>query len=141
MLTEQGLYKKLKEKQKADGEVVVEKSSSALLIPDVLSGHADATIAYIKDTVATRKDIDIIKIESPLNLAIQPFSIARTSVHKHLVRRLFARVAGAKDSFEKAGFRFRLGVDQEESGDAEQQLPAAPTPEVEAASTSETNAS
>jgi hypothetical protein len=141
MLAEQGLYEKLKEKQKMDGEVVVEKSSSALLIPDVISGHADATIAYITDTIATRRDIDIIKIESPLNLAIQPFSIARTSVHKHLVRRLFARVADAKDSFEKAGFRFRLGVDQEESGDAEQQSPAVPTPEVEAASTSETNAS
>lgn len=141
MLAEQGLYEKLKEKQKMDGEVVVEKSSSALLIPDVVSGHADATIAYITDTVATRKDIDIIKIESPLNLAIQPFSIARTSVHKHLVRRLFARVADAKDSFEKAGFRFRLGVDQEESGDAEQQSPAVPTPDVDAASTSETNAS
>lgn len=141
MLAEQGLYEKLKEKQKTDGEVVVEKSSSALLIPDVVSGHADATIAYITDTVATQKGIDIIKIESPLNLAVQPFSIARTSVHKHLVRRLFARVADAKDSFEKAGFRFRLGVGQEGSGDASKESPAAPTPEVEAVSTSEANAS
>jgi molybdate transport system substrate-binding protein len=111
LLTDQGLYEKLKEKQKSDGEVVVEKSSSALLIPDVVSGHADATVAYITDTIATRNDIDIIKIESPLNMAIQPFSIARTSVHKHLVRRLFTRVSESKDSFEKAGFHFRLGVD------------------------------
>lgn len=141
MLAEQGLYEKLKEKQKTDGEVVVEKSSSALLIPDVVSGHADATIAYITDTVSVQGDIDIIRIESPLNLAIQPFSIARTSVHKHLVRRLFARVAEAKESFEKAGFRFRLGVDQEESGDAATPPTAPPTPDIGPASTSETSAS
>ena len=141
LLTEQGLYEKLKQKQKQDGEVVVEKSSSALLIPDVVAGHADATIAYITDTIATRKDIDIIPIKSPLNLAIQPFSIARTSVHKHLVRRLFARVSEAKDSFEAAGFRFRLGVDQEGSGDDPKESPASITPKVEDASPSETNAS
>jgi molybdate transport system substrate-binding protein len=141
LLTEQGLYDKLMEKQKQDGEVVVEKSSSALLIPDVVAGHADATVAYITDTIATRKDIDIIHIKSSLNLAIQPFSIARTSVHKHLVRRLFTRVSEGKDSFEAAGFRFRLGVDQEGSGDDSKGSPASITPEVEDASPSETNAS
>ncbi|NQV23607.1 MAG: molybdate ABC transporter substrate-binding protein [Rhodopirellula sp.] len=137
MLTEQGLYEKLKEKQKAEGEVVVEKSSSALLIPDVISGHADVTVAYITDTIATRNDIDIIRIDSPLNVAIQPFSIARTSVHKHLVRRLFDRVAAAKDSFESAGFRFRLGMVPDAGDDTSQQTPASSTPEPEDASASE----
>ncbi|MDA0807035.1 MAG: molybdate ABC transporter substrate-binding protein [Planctomycetota bacterium] len=141
LLTDQGLYEKLKEKQKSDGEVVVEKSSSALLIPDVVSGHADATVAYITDTIATRNDIDIIKIESPLNMAIQPFSIARTSVHKHLVRRLFTRVSESKDSFEKAGFHFRLGVDQEAKDDAPESSPASTTPEAGASSSSETSES
>lgn len=141
LLTDQGLYEKLKEKQKSDGEVVVEKSSSALLIPDVVSGHADATVAYITDTIATRNDIDIIKIESPLNMAIQPFSIARTSVHKHLVRRLFTRVSESKDSFEKAGFHFRLGVDQEAKGDAAESSPASTTPKADASSSSETSES
>lgn len=141
LLTAQGLYEKLKKKQKADGEVVVEKSSSALLIPDVISGHADATVAYITDTIATRKDIDIIPIESPLNVAIQPFSIARTSVHKHLVRRLFARVSESKDSFEKAGFRFRLGMDQEGSDGDKKKSPVSTTPKADDASSSETGAS
>ncbi|MDA1160764.1 MAG: substrate-binding domain-containing protein, partial [Planctomycetota bacterium] len=141
LLTDQGLYEKLKEKQKSDGEVVVEKSSSALLIPDVVSGHADATVAYITDTIATRNDIDIIKIESPLNMAIQPFSIARTSVHKHLVRRLFTRVSESKDSFEKAGFHFRLGVDQDAKADAPESSPASTTPEAGASSSSETSES
>lgn len=108
LLDEEGLYDKLLEKQKQEGEVVVEKSSSAMLIPDVAQGHVDATIAYITDTIAAKDEVDIIRIESTLNRAIQPFSIARTSVHKHLGRRLFDRIKGAKKSFEKAGFRFRL---------------------------------
>lgn len=141
LLTEQGLYDKLKEKQQQDGEVVVEKSSSALLIPDVISGHADATVAYITDTVAAGNDIDVIRIKSPLNVAIQPFSIARTSVHKHLVRRLFARVSEAKDSFEAAGFRFRLGVDQEGSDDDSNESPASATSKANDASASETSKS
>jgi len=141
LLTEQGLYEKLKAKQQQDGEVVVEKSSSALLIPDVISGHADATIAYITDTVAAGDDIDVIRIKSPLNMAIQPFSIARTSVHKHLVRRLFARVSEAKDSFEAAGFRFRLGVEQEGIEADSKRSPDSTTSRAEDSSASETSKS
>jgi hypothetical protein len=34
--------------------VVVEKSSSALLVPDVVTGHVDAAVAYITDVMANR---------------------------------------------------------------------------------------
>lgn len=141
LLSEQGLYEKLKEKQKQSGEVVVEKSSSALLIPDVISGHADATVAYITDTISAGNDIDVIKIKSPLNVAIQPFSIARTSVHKHLVRRLFAKVSEARDSFESAGFRFRLNMDQDQTGGNSKESAAPATSDVKDASASETSKS
>jgi molybdate transport system substrate-binding protein len=109
LLQAEGLYEKLKEKQARDGEVVVEKSSSALLIPDVTEGHTDAAIAYISDVLPNRDDIDIVRIESPLNVAIQPFSIAKTSDHKYLLRRLFKRIANSPEAFEAAGFGFRLG--------------------------------
>jgi molybdate transport system substrate-binding protein len=109
LLAHEELYEKLKAKQTADGEVVVEKPSSALIIPDVTAGHVDAGIAYITDAKANAHKVDIIHIDSKLNLAVQPFGIARTSVHKYLVRRLFARIADSKDEFEKAGFNFRLG--------------------------------
>ncbi|HUG19862.1 MAG TPA: molybdate ABC transporter substrate-binding protein [Planctomycetaceae bacterium] len=109
LLQSEGLYDKLKEKQTRDGEVVVEKSSSSMLIPDVTEGHADATIAYISDVLPNRDDVDIVRIESPLNMAIQPFSIARTSDHKYLLRRLFKRIANSPEAFESAGFHFRLG--------------------------------
>lgn len=114
LLSHEEIYEKLKEKQTADGEVVVEKASSALIIPDVTAGHVDAGIAYITDAQANAHKVDIIRIESKLNLAVQPFSIAKTSVHKYLVRRLFERIADSRDEFEKAGFNFRLDEKAEE---------------------------
>lgn len=108
LLAHEGLYEKLQEKQQQPGEVVVEKSSSALLVPDVLTGHVDAAVAYITDVMASRDRVDVVRIQSPLNVAVQPLSIARNSRHKHLVRRLFEKVAHSPQAFENAGFHFRL---------------------------------
>lgn len=108
MLQEEKLYKKLKAKQSQEGEVVVEKSSSAHLLPDVVSGNVDAAIAYVTDTIANQGDVDVIRIDSTKNLAIQPFSVANTSNNKQLSKRLFDRIAGAQEQFEKAGFHFRI---------------------------------
>lgn len=108
ILVRENLYEALKEKQNKTGEVVVEKSSSALLVPDVVTGHVDAAVAYITDVRANRDQVDIVRIESPLNKAVQPLSIAKTSEHKYLLRRLFQRVANSPEAFERAGFHFRL---------------------------------
>lgn len=109
MLESANLYQQLKDKQQTDGEVVVEKISSALLVPDVISGHVDAALVYISDFLPNRADIDIIRVTTTNNLAVQPFSIARTSDHKYLSRRLFRRIAESSAAFESAGFHFRLG--------------------------------
>jgi molybdenum ABC transporter molybdate-binding protein len=117
LLVKEGIYDRLKEKQQQEGEVVVEKSSSALLVPDVVTGHVDAAVAYITDVLANRDSVDIVRIASPMNMAIQPFSIAKTSDHKYLVRRLFRRIADSPEAFEDIGFHFRLNqdVDKEKS--------------------------
>ena len=114
LLVKEGLYDQLKDKQKQPGEVVVEKSSSALIVPDVVTGHVDAALAYMTDVKANLDTVDVVRFDSPLNLAIQPFSIAKTSDHKYLGRRLFRKIAESPEAFEKAGFHFRL--------------PAGPTP-------------
>lgn len=111
LLQEEGLYEQLLEKQDQEGEVVVFKSSSALLVPDVLTGSVDAAIAYITDVQSSLDEVDIIHVNSPRNLAIQPFSVARSSDHKYLVRRLFAAIADSQEKFEEAGFHFRLNED------------------------------
>lgn len=108
MLEREGLYDPLMAKQADPGEVVVEKPSSALLVPDVVTGHVDAAVAYITDVLANEDAIDVIRVASPLNRAIQPFSIARTSDHKYLVRRLYRRIADSPEAFERVGFHFRL---------------------------------
>lgn len=108
LLEEQGLYDQLLEKQQGDS-VVVEKSSSAHLVPDVVTGHVDAAVAYISDVLPNTDDVDFIRIDSPLSVAIQPFSIARTSDHKYLLRRLLKRIRNSPEAFESVGFRFRLG--------------------------------
>jgi len=115
MLEEEGLYSRLMEKQQQPGEVVVEKPSSALLVPDVVTGHVDAAIAYITDVLANEDEIDIVRFASPLNRAVQPFSIAKSSDHKFLSRRLFRLIASSPDAFESAGFHFRLGEETLES--------------------------
>ena len=111
LLVKEGLYDKLKEKQKQPGEIVVEKSSSALLVPDVVTGHVDAALAYITDVKANLDTIDVVRFDSPLNVAIQPFSIAKTSDHKYLGRRLFQKIAHSPRAFEQVGFHFRLPTD------------------------------
>ncbi len=112
LLVDAGLYDQLKAKQQRDGEVVVEKSSSALLVPDVVTGHVDAAVAYITDVMPNRDRVDVVRIQSPLNRAVQPLSIARSSQHKHLARRLFQRIAESPEAFEQVGFRFRgMGPD------------------------------
>lgn len=107
LLVHEGLYDKLKEKQNQPGEVVVEKSSSALIVPDVVTGHVDAALAYLTDVKANLDAVDVVRFDSPLNLAIQPFSIARSSDHKHLGRRLLDKLLASPAAFEQAGFHFR----------------------------------
>ncbi|MBT5019601.1 MAG: molybdate ABC transporter substrate-binding protein [Planctomicrobium sp.] len=109
MFQSENLYEKLKEKQTADGEVVVEKISSALLVPDVVTGHVDAAVVYITDALPNMDKIDTVRVETTQNVAIQPFSIAKTSEHKYLSRRLFRRISESGKEFEAAGFHFRLG--------------------------------
>jgi ABC-type molybdate transport system substrate-binding protein len=133
LLEKENIYGKLMEKQQQSGEVVVEKASSALLVPDVVAGAADAALAYITDTLANEDTIDVVKIDSPLNRAIQPYSIARTSDHKHLLRRLFKRIAASPEAFESAGFNFRLNKPpsdepQEEQKNSAPPVDAAPSP-------------
>lgn len=106
LLRQAGLYEALQEKQAQADEVVVEKSSSALIVPDVLTGHVDVAIAYRNDVIEHGDQVDVIQIDSPLTRAIQPLSIAKNSPHKQLVRRLYRQVEKAQSNFESVGFDF-----------------------------------
>jgi molybdenum ABC transporter molybdate-binding protein len=92
-----------------ENNVVTQTASSALLVPTISTGSADATLAYVTDTLKTAAQVDVIKIDSELALAIQPFSIANSSKQKHLSSRLFVAIANAQEDFERAGFTWKLG--------------------------------
>jgi ABC-type molybdate transport system substrate-binding protein len=112
LLQQSDLYDRLKEKQSQPGEVVVEKSSSALIVPDVITGHVDVAIAYRNDVQDHGDKVNVIKIDSPLTRAIQPLSIAKNSQHKNLLRRLYRQVEKAEKNFESVGFDFLLAAPQ-----------------------------
>jgi molybdenum ABC transporter molybdate-binding protein len=115
LLQQQGLYDALVEKQSQAAEVVVEKPSSALIVPDVVTGHVDVGVAYLTDVLAEQDRVDVIHIDAPQNVAIQPFSIARSSGRKHLARRFFVHLSRSREAFEALGFHFRLANDSASS--------------------------
>ncbi len=88
--------------------VVTQTATSAMLVPTVVTGSADAALAYRTDTLAERSRVDVVSIDSDAARAVQPFAISRISSHKQLVRRLLAHVARSKEIFEQAGFAWRL---------------------------------
>lgn len=117
LLQEQGLYDALIAKQSQPQEVVVEKPSSALIVPDVVTGHVDVGVAYLTDVLAERDRVDLIHIAVPLNVAVQPFSIARSSGRKQLARRFLAHLGASGGRFEELGFEFRLTTGAGRSGE------------------------
>jgi len=109
ILDRDGIYELLMQKQLDPGETVVEKSSSALLVPDVLTGHVDAAIAYLSDVMPNREKVDIVHFPAGNNVAVQPLSVASNSRHKQLLRRFYDAVYREATSFESKGFHFRQG--------------------------------
>ena len=104
LLEKEGLYEQLLQEN-----VVTQTATSAMLVPSVATGAADAALAYETDTLDERERLDVIRMDSPLAKAIQPYSIARSSEHKYLGRRLFERISQSRDVFESQGFHWRLG--------------------------------
>ena len=123
LLVAEGLYDALKDKQRTHGEVVVEFDSSANLVPQVTpigtEAPSDVAVAYITDVQANADRVDAIHIDSPLNKAVQPIAIAKSSMQKNLARRLLQRIANSPEAFEAAGFRSRKGENSAQYGAAE----------------------
>lgn len=88
--------------------VVMQAPSSALLVPQVIQRAADAALAYRTDTLGERSRIDVVEINSPVAKAIQPYSVALSSEHKHLMERLLEKIRDSRNEFETAGFNWRL---------------------------------
>lgn len=118
LLQDAGIYDELRK-----NNVVTETETSALLVPAVTTKSADAALAYQTDTLAESDKVDVIKIDTKLSKAIQPFSIARSSKQKYLARRLFKAISKSRESFETVGFHWRLDSDADSSSPAPTESP------------------
>ena len=103
LLESVGLYTKL-----IENNVVTQTATSAMLVPAVTTGAADAVLAYNTDTIAEAERVDAVPIDSPLARAIQPFALSRKSEQHLLGSRLFETITEARAAFEEAGFDWLL---------------------------------
>ena len=104
LLEEAGIYDRVLP------NIVMQTTTSALLVPNITTLAADAVLAFEADTQAERDKLELIRIDSPAAKAIQPYSIARSSEFKHMARRLYAAISNSRSRFEAAGFHWRLAT-------------------------------
>ena len=106
LLESEGIYDQLMREN-----VVTETATSALLIPSVATGAADAALVYLTDAKAESDKVDAVTLDSPLAQAVQPIGISTSSEQKQLARMLFEQVTHAKEQFESVGFRWRYDTE------------------------------
>lgn len=82
--------------------------SSGDLVPQVTTQSVDVALAYRTSTLPERGRVEVIEIDSPLAKAIQPYSVALSSQHKHLMERLLEKIRNSRNRFETAGFNWRM---------------------------------
>jgi ABC-type molybdate transport system substrate-binding protein len=108
LLQSENLYESLV----SSGNLVNQTTSSALLVPQVLTGAADVVLAYRTDTRAESNRLDVVSLDSPLAKAIQPISLARSTDQPQLGLRLIECIARSRNAFEQRGFNWRLDSDE-----------------------------
>ncbi|MEC7500920.1 MAG: molybdate ABC transporter substrate-binding protein, partial [Planctomycetota bacterium] len=104
LLAAEGIYDTLQQ----SGNLVAETTSSALLLPNIITGAADVVLAYRSDAEALNDEIETMTIDSELARAVQAYGIAKNSNSKRLSARLFDSISEAKADFLKQGFGWQL---------------------------------
>jgi len=94
--------------QVLENNVVTQTATSSLLVPTITTGSADVALVYASDALAESDRLEIVPIDSPLALAVQPYGVARSSDRKHLSLRLLREISKSRHLFETAGFRWEF---------------------------------
>jgi molybdate transport system substrate-binding protein len=124
LLQSEGIYE-----QVLQDNVVSQTTSSALLVPSITTGSADATLAYETDALAEQNKVDFIRVDSPLARAVQPYGIARASKRKQLSKRLQTAISSSQEQFETAGFGWQSQQSGSASNGLDPQTTSRPQPE------------
>ncbi|MEX2581599.1 MAG: substrate-binding domain-containing protein [Verrucomicrobiales bacterium] len=94
--------------------IVERTTSSALLVPAVVTGAADATLAYETDTRAERDKLEVVPVNSPRARAVQPFGRSRQTEYPQLSKRFYEHIARGGEDYEGLGFEWLIGKDLEQ---------------------------
>lgn len=94
--------------------VVEQQPSSGMMVPPVVSGAADASLAYYNDTLPERDRLHVIELDTEYARAVQPFGIASTSRNKHLMLRLYRSIGRSRGIYEELGFGWEMGRSPDE---------------------------
>ncbi len=104
------LLKKLKLHDKV--HAIVEKSAGHELINDLRAGALDLILVYRSNVLSSAQgsanDLEIVELNLPEAIAIQPFAVAKDSQHKYLMRRLLAAILSPETQkhFGEVGFQW-----------------------------------
>jgi molybdate transport system substrate-binding protein len=79
-----------------------------LLANQLAIGSLDAIICYSTNALPHADKLETIAIGDIGARAVQPFSVAKNSLNRQLVRRLLAYMQDHKDQFLAIGFRWRV---------------------------------
>jgi molybdate transport system substrate-binding protein len=115
LLDAHGLYEKVLENTKD------EPATAAILVERVALGNLDAAIVYLPNKVKEGENVDVLPIDDPLAVAIQPIAVGNGSDHGQLAERLMQRILSSesRDVFQKYSFDWLAGQRSRE-------VPAAP---------------
>jgi molybdate transport system substrate-binding protein len=94
--------------------VVERQPSSGFLIAPVVSGAADASLAYFTDTLPEREKLTVIELDTDYAKAVQPYGVARSTGYPHLMKRLYAFIGRWQENYQEFGFGWELGRSLEE---------------------------
>ena len=103
-----GLYEDI------EPNIVERQPSSGMMVPPVVSGAADASLAYFSDTLPEKDSLNVIHIDSEYAQAAQPFTVAHTSNHKQLMHRLYDFIGQSEEIYEELGFGWTMGQSVED---------------------------
>jgi molybdenum ABC transporter molybdate-binding protein len=106
-LTDQ-LLKRLKIQEKVHKNLQVTSPTADNLVQYIVVGKMDAAVVYIANTVIQRKQLEIIPIDDPTAVAVQPIAVGKDSEYRRLSGRLMEAIMSAesKKIFDEFGFEW-----------------------------------
>ena len=102
----------LHEKVYGSGARILHSDAGHMLINQIRTGSLDACVVYRSNAMSNPTNVaehlDIVPIDLPEAVAVQPYAIASASDHKYLMRRFFDAVVAAqtRERFEELGFEW-----------------------------------